>query len=49
LPKEKEGAIRTALAGGLSVRKTAAKFNVNPSTVQNISRPFVGVAIAEGA
>jgi DNA invertase Pin-like site-specific DNA recombinase len=49
LPKEKEDAIRTALAGGLSVRKTAAKFNVNPSTVQNISRPFVGVAIAEGA
>ena len=49
LPKEKEDAIRAALAGGLSVRKTAAKFKVNPSTVQNISRPFGidgGAAIA---
>jgi DNA invertase Pin-like site-specific DNA recombinase len=44
LPKEKEDAIRAALAGGLSVRKTAAKFKVNPSTVQNISRPFGIVA-----
>jgi len=26
--------IRAALAGGMSVRKTAAKFDVNPSTVQ---------------
>jgi hypothetical protein len=26
------------------VRKTAAKFKVNPSTVQNISRPFGIVA-----
>ena len=33
--------IRTALAGGMSVRKTAAKFDVNPSTVQRIARPFV--------
>jgi DNA invertase Pin-like site-specific DNA recombinase len=32
--------IRTALAGGMSVRKTAAKFEVNPSTVQRIARPF---------
>ena len=32
--------IRGALAGGMSVRKTAAKFDVNPSTVQRISRPF---------
>src|SRR5262245_12961086 len=32
--------IRTALAGGMSVRKTAAKFDVNPSTVQRIARPF---------
>ena len=49
LPKEKEDAIRATLAGGLSVRKTAAKFKVNPSTVQNISRPFGidgGAAIA---
>src|SRR5262245_48846503 len=50
LPKEKEDAIRAALRGGLSVRKTAAKFRVNPSTVQSIKRPFgAGVAIAEGA
>jgi DNA invertase Pin-like site-specific DNA recombinase len=48
LPKEKEDAIRAALAGGLSVRKTAAQFKVNPSTVQNISRPFVGVGTAKG-
>jgi DNA invertase Pin-like site-specific DNA recombinase len=39
--------IREALAGGMSVRKAASRFKVNPSTVQNISRPFVGVAIAE--
>jgi DNA invertase Pin-like site-specific DNA recombinase len=32
--------IRAALAGGMSVRKTAAKFEVNPSTVQRIARPF---------
>ena len=32
--------IRAALAGGMSVRKTAAKFAVNPSTVQRIARPF---------
>ena len=38
--------IRAALAGGMSVRKTAAKFEVNPSTVQRIARPFGG---AEGA
>jgi DNA invertase Pin-like site-specific DNA recombinase len=48
LPKDKEDAIRAALAGGLSIRKTAAQFQVNPSTVQNISRPFVGAGIAEG-
>ena len=34
--------IRAALAGGLSVRKTAAKFAVNPSTVQRVARPFDG-------
>src|SRR5438034_11659644 len=32
--------IRAALAGCMSVRKTAAKFDVNPSTVQRIARPF---------
>ena len=30
----------TSLADGMSVRKTAAKFDVNPSTVQRIARPF---------
>jgi DNA invertase Pin-like site-specific DNA recombinase len=39
--------IRAALAGGMSVRKAAARFKVNPSTVQNLKRPFVGVGIAE--
>ena len=34
--------IRAAVAGGMSVRKTAAKFDVNPSTVQRIARPFDG-------
>src|SRR5262249_16779032 len=29
--------IRAALAGGMSVRKTAAKFAVNPSTVQRVA------------
>src|SRR2546430_4519841 len=38
--------VRAALAGGMSVRKTAAQFDVNPSTVQRIARPFGG---AEGA
>src|SRR5262245_2686055 len=32
--------ILDALAGGLSVRKAAATFRVNPSTVQRIRRPF---------
>ena len=40
---------RAALAGGLSVRKTAAKFDVNPSTVQRISRPFGGAEHARVA
>jgi DNA invertase Pin-like site-specific DNA recombinase len=35
-----EKRVLEALAGGLSVRKTAAKFKINPSTVQRISRPF---------
>ena len=32
--------IRAALVGGMSVRKTAAKFEVNSSTVQRIAHPF---------
>src|SRR5262249_47882090 len=34
--------IRAALAGGMRVRKTAAKFDVNPSTVQRVAHPFEG-------
>ena len=34
--------IRAALAAGMSVRKTAAKFAVNPSTVQRVAHPFEG-------
>jgi DNA invertase Pin-like site-specific DNA recombinase len=41
--------IRAALAGGVSVRKTAAKFEVNPSTVQRIARPFGGAEDASVA
>jgi DNA invertase Pin-like site-specific DNA recombinase len=41
--------IRAALAGGMSVRKTAAKFEVNPSTVQRIARPFGGAEDASVA
>lgn len=33
--------IRESLAGGLSIRKAAAKFGVNKSTVQRIGSPFV--------
>ena len=47
-PRATEDAIRAALKGGLSVRKTAAKFKVNPSTVQSIKHPFDAGAIAEG-
>jgi hypothetical protein len=38
--------IRAALAGSMRVRKTAAKFDVNPSTVQRIARPFDNAAHA---
>jgi len=41
--------IRAALAGGMSVRKTAAKFDVNPSTVQRIARPFGGAEASVAA
>jgi DNA invertase Pin-like site-specific DNA recombinase len=36
--------ILDARAGGLSVRKTAAKFGIDPSTVQRLSRPFEATA-----
>jgi len=39
--------IRAALAGGMSVRKTAAKFAVNPSTVQRVAHPFEGANSAK--
>ena len=39
---ELAGRIREALAGGLSIRKAAAKFGVNKSTVQRINSPFEG-------
>src|ERR1700751_2052682 len=42
IPDKLAERIRAALAGGLSVRKSAAKFEVNPSTVQRIARPFGG-------
>jgi DNA invertase Pin-like site-specific DNA recombinase len=38
---ELEERILAARKDGLSVRKTAAKFNVDAGTVQRISRPFV--------
>ena len=41
--------IRAALAGGMSVRKTAAKFDVNPSTVQRVAHPFAGAESVAGA
>ena len=41
---EVETRILAALKAGGSVRKTAAKFGVDPSTVQRISRPFDCVA-----
>src|SRR5262249_21773081 len=41
--------IRAALAGGMSVRKMAAKFDVNPSTVQRVAHPFEGAGNASVA
>ena len=41
--------IRAALAGGMSVRQTAAKFAVNPSTVQRVAHPFEGAEDASVA
>jgi DNA invertase Pin-like site-specific DNA recombinase len=45
IPAELEGRIRAALKAGGSVRKTAAKFGVDPSTVQRVSRPFDGASV----
>jgi DNA invertase Pin-like site-specific DNA recombinase len=42
---ELEERILAARKGGLSVRKTAAKFGVDPSTVQRIGRPFVEASV----
>src|SRR5215467_4145123 len=47
IPDEVQERIRAALAGGMSVRKAATRFKVNPSTVQNLKRPFVGAGITE--
>src|SRR5258707_6531563 len=48
IPAKLEDAIRAALAepGRPGVRKIAARFGVDPGTVQRISRPFVGVVYA---
>ena len=49
IPAEVEKAIRAALdkpGRTEGVRKIAARFGVNPKTVQRISRPFVGAAAA---
>ena len=40
--------ILEARAAGLSVRKTAAKFEIDPSTVQRLSRPFEAAQVAAG-
>ena len=48
LAADTQRAIRESLKAGMSVRKTAAKVGVSPSTVQAIGRPF-GAAIAETA
>jgi DNA invertase Pin-like site-specific DNA recombinase len=37
---ELEKRIHEALKGGMSIRKTAAKFGVDPSTVQRVKHPF---------
>jgi DNA invertase Pin-like site-specific DNA recombinase len=43
---ELEERILAARKGGLSVRKAAAQFGVDPSTVQRISRPFAEASAA---
>jgi DNA invertase Pin-like site-specific DNA recombinase len=45
IPEELEKRIRESLKAGGSIRKTAAKFNVDPTTVQRIKHgPFDGAA-----
>src|SRR5215510_6589247 len=46
IPDEVQERIRAALAGGMSVRKAATKFKVDPSTVQRVTRPCGMVAVA---
>jgi DNA invertase Pin-like site-specific DNA recombinase len=49
IASELQKRILDARAGGLSVRKTAARFGIDPSTVQRLSRPFdanAGVGLA---
>jgi DNA invertase Pin-like site-specific DNA recombinase len=48
IPAELAERIREARAGGLSVRKTAARFGVNPGTVQNLG-PFGGAVASASA
>jgi DNA invertase Pin-like site-specific DNA recombinase len=40
IPAETEERIRESLKAGTSIRKTAVKFGVDPTTVQRIKRPF---------
>jgi len=46
IARELQERILAARKAGLSVRKTAAQFGVDPSTVQRISRPFVQASAA---
>jgi hypothetical protein len=49
IPAEREKAIREALnkpGRTEGVRKIAARFGVDPGTVQRISRPFDGASVA---
>jgi DNA invertase Pin-like site-specific DNA recombinase len=41
-----EQQILAALKAGMSIRKTAEEFGVNPSTVQRVKRPFDGASAA---
>jgi DNA invertase Pin-like site-specific DNA recombinase len=43
---EVETRILAALKAGESIRRVAAKFSINPSTVQRVARPFVGTSEA---
>jgi DNA invertase Pin-like site-specific DNA recombinase len=44
IASELQKRILDARAGGLSVRRTAARFGIDPSTVQRLSRPFEATA-----